>query len=246
MQQNEEKRLSSHLPNPSRREIWRMFDRVAPRYDLLNHLLSFGQDIRWRRKLAGCLKNVPQQEILDLATGTGDVILSLCENSEKIEYAVGIDMSERMLRLGRGKIITKNRQSNISLVRSDASRIPFADYSFDTVLIAFGIRNMVDVQDVLTEIHRVLKPDGRVLILEFSLPENRFVKKMYLFYFRKILTRLGRFISGDKNAYSYLNETVETFPYGDEFCRMLTSTGFENANARPLTFGVATIYQGDK
>ena len=105
---------------------------------------------------------------------------------------------------------------------------------------------MIDVPVVLTEIHRVLKPGGRVLILEFSLPENRFVKKMYLFYFRKILTRIGRLISGDKNAYGYLNETVETFPYGDSFCKILDLVGYDNVNAQPLTFGVATIYQGDK
>ncbi|MDH4156648.1 MAG: bifunctional demethylmenaquinone methyltransferase/2-methoxy-6-polyprenyl-1,4-benzoquinol methylase UbiE [candidate division Zixibacteria bacterium] len=231
---------------PSRRDAWKMFDRVAHRYDLLNHLLSFGRDRAWRRKLAARLSHRPDQHILDVATGTADVILSLLDNSTRVSYAVGMDMAGGMLARAATKIADRKRRPAAALLRADACRLPFADRTFDAVTIAFGIRNVLDVSTALEEMYRVLKPGGRVLVLEFSLPEKRLVRRMYLLYFRKILPSVGGLISGDDYAYRYLNETVETFPCGRAFCDMLVEAGFANVNAVPQTFGVASIYQGDK
>ena len=231
---------------PSRRDAWRMFDRVAHRYDLLNRLLSFGRDKVWRRELAARLSRRSDQHVLDVATGTADVILSLLDNSTRVSYAVGMDMAGGMLALAATKVAGRKRQQSVALLRADACILPFSDGSFDAVTIAFGIRNVVDVSTALDEMYRVLRPGGCVLVLEFSLPEKRLVRRMYLLYFRKILPTVGGLISGDDYAYRYLNETVETFPYGRAFCDMLAKAGFSKVSANPLTLGVASIYQGDK
>jgi len=230
----------------SRQQVWRMFDRIAHRYDLLNHLLSFGQDFAWRKKLIGFLPERNNQIILDLATGTGDVLLSILNRSTKISRAYGVDMARNMLKKGQQKIAEKGLQDQIYLFPADAMALPFALDSFDVVTIAFGIRNVVDVEHTLKEIYRVLKTHGKVLILEFSLPENPFLCKIYLFYFRKILPLIGGVISGDFSAYQYLNRTVEKFPHGAAFLQHLVMAGFTNVRNFPLTFGVATIYTGDK
>ena len=223
-----------------------MFDRIAHRYDLLNRLLSFGQDVVWRNKLAGHLKDNPDQKILDLATGTADVLLSLQKKGLLIKEGVGIDLSEKMLEIGRRKITERNLQHVLTLLPGNVSDIPFPKNSFDVVTIAFGIRNVDNTNKALRDIYRVLKIGGRLIILEFSLPENRFIRNCYLFYFRKILPKIGGIISGDSYAYHYLNETVETFPYGEQFGKLLVSNGFQNVKRQPLTFGVASVYRGDK
>jgi demethylmenaquinone methyltransferase/2-methoxy-6-polyprenyl-1,4-benzoquinol methylase len=223
-----------------------MFDRVAHRYDLLNRLLSFGRDTAWRRELAARLDRRPDQHVLDVATGTADVILSLLDNSTRVSHAVGMDMAGGMLALAATKIAGRQRHQSVNLLRADACDLPFADGCFDAVTIAFGIRNVTDVATALGEIYRVLRPGGRILVLEFSLPDKRLVRRVYLLYFRKILPWVGGLISGDDYAYRYLNETAETFPYGQAFCDMLVRTGFSKVSANPLTFGVASIYQGDK
>jgi len=229
---------------PSRAAVWRMFDRIAPRYDLLNRLLSLRQDVVWRNKVARYLPDVNQQKVLDIATGTADLLLSLFDKSDRIHSAVGIDLSPKMLQLGLKKIAAGKLDDRISLMRADALQIPFADGSFDAVTIAFGIRNVADVPKALAEIHRVLKPGGRVLILEFSMPRNWLVRKLYPFHLRGILPRLGGMISGNRYAYRYLNETVETFPHGEEFCDLMRQAGFAEVQAEPMTFGIATIYHG--
>jgi len=183
--------------------------------------------------------------ILDIATGTADVLLTLNRNGQ-IKKAVGLDMAEKMLELGRVKIKEKNLSGKINLIPGDGLFLPVRDNSMDVVTIAFGIRNMPDVQKSLIEMHRVLKKDGRALILEFSLPGNKFIRKLYLFYFRYILPGLGGLISGDSRAYGYLNKTVETFPYGQAFTDLLKKAGFNKITYRPLTFGIATLYQADK
>lgn len=155
-------------------------------------------------------------------------------------------MAERMLEFGRPKLVKRNLDALITLQKGDATAIPFSDACFDAVTIAFGIRNVNDVRKGLQEMWRILKPGGRAIILEFSLPENRLVRRVYLFYFRNILPRIGGMISGDSYAYRYLNETVESFPYGAEFCRLMEESGFVKVQMTPLTFGIATIYQGDK
>lgn len=222
-----------------------MFDRIAPRYDFLNHFLSLNRDKAWRRRLAQQLPARNDLDVLDLATGTADQLLTLFK-SGKVKSGVGIDPSEKMLQIGRQKIEALKLSNKIKLLPGNAEMIPFENDSFDIVSTTFGIRNVTDVSRALNEMYRVLRRGGRTLILEFSLPKNRIIKSLYLFYFRKILPRLGGLIAGDRHAYRYLNETAETFPYGDDFCRLMNTAGFKNVQSWPLTFGVATLYRGDK
>jgi demethylmenaquinone methyltransferase/2-methoxy-6-polyprenyl-1,4-benzoquinol methylase len=226
--------------------VWRMFDRIASRYDLLNRLLSFGQDIRWRKKVSQFLANKDNQFILDLATGTGDQLLYLFQNCTKIDRAIGTDLALKMLEIGRAKVKKQKLDEYITLQEGNAEQVDFKDNTFDAVTISFGIRNVVSVSQALSEMNRVLKPSGRVIILEFSIPQNRIMRKFYLLYFRYVLPGLGSVISGDGYAYRYLNETVETFPYGDDFCHLLVKSGFQNVFMCPMTFGIATIYVGEK
>ncbi len=222
-----------------------MFDRISKRYDLLNRLLSLRQDVTWRKKLILHLPEKQNLNLLDFATGTADVLLTLSRNG-KFEKAVGLDMAEKMLELGRLKIKAKNLNQKINLIPGNALHLPVRDRCMDVVTIAFGIRNIPDVQKSLSEMHRVLKEDGRALILEFSLPGNKLVRNLYLLYFRYVLPGLGGLLSGDRNAYGYLNKSVEKFPYGSAFTELLKNAGFKKISYRPLTFGIATIYQADK
>lgn len=231
---------------PSRREVWKMFDRIAGRYDLLNRMLSFGQDVVWRNRVARHLPKKENLRLLDLATGTADQLISIFKHNKDAGSAIGIDMAEMMLDVGRTKLKKRELNESITLQTGNAVKIPFSDQSFDATTISFGIRNVSDVSESLREMYRVLCPDGRAIILEFSLPKNALIRSGYLFYFRHILPRLGSLISGDSYAYKYLNQTVETFPYGRAFCELMTDAGFDNVKATPLTFGIATIYQGDR
>jgi len=230
----------------TRQHVWHMFDRIAHRYDLLNRLLSFRQDVAWRNKLARFLPNQENLSVLDVATGTGDVLITLKKKSSKISSAIGIDMAERMLEQGRVKLKKLKLENAISLQKGDATDIQFPVNSFDAVTIAFGIRNVNNLDGALQSMYKVLKEKGKVLILEFSLPRNPLLKNIYLFYFRKILPKIGGLLSGDSYAYNYLNETVESFPYGEDFTKILHKNGFNNVRFYPLTFGIATIYHGEK
>jgi len=223
-----------------------MFDRIAPRYDLLNRLLSARRDIAWRKKLAAELPPISNLNVLDLATGTGDVILSILDHCDNISHAVGLDPASEMLSLAQKKIDAASCSDKTSLVRGDALSLPFLDSIFNAVTIAFGIRNVSDVPQGLREMWRVLKPGGKAVILEFSLPSNRLIRAIYLIYFRHILPRLGAIISRDAHGYRYLNATVESFPYGEEFCALMREADFEHVKAKTLTFGVATLYSGIK
>ncbi len=227
-------------------EVWTMFDRIAPRYDFLNRLLSFGADVSWRKKVARFLGPRHGQHVLDLATGTADQLLLLFGRSNKVKSGIGMDLAEKMLEIGRNKIDKRGLCEVLCLKVGDVMDIPTNDNQFDTVTISFGMRNVTDVAKALREVYRVLRPEGRLLVLEFSLPKIRLVCSVYLFYLRRILPRIGALVSGDPYAYRYLNKTIETFPCGEAFCDMLTAAGFEAATAHPMTFGVATIYQGDK
>lgn len=240
------KKVSSDRLNPSREEVWKMFDRIAHRYDLLNRLLSFGQDVIWRKKVSKHLKHIPNQHVLDIATGTADLLLSVFQKNPVVKSGIGIDLAEKMLDIGRQKISERKLDNKLSLKIGDAMNIPFPENSFDAVMIAFGIRNVVDLQKSLGEMHRILNKHGRAIILEFSLPKNSLIRAIYLFYFRKVLPRIGAIISRDVYAYQYLNETVESFPYGKDFCDLMRMAGFKQVKSTPLTFGIATIYQGDK
>lgn len=221
-----------------------MFDRIAPRYDVLNRLLSLRQDVRWRKKMARHLPDKDTFIVLDLATGTADVLLTLFQKNNHIKYAVGLDRAQQMLEIGKKKSLSQHLPCHF--LTGDAMHTPFSSETFDVITIAFGIRNMLDVSQTLQEMYRLLKIGGRVLILEFSLPNVGWWRKVYLFYFRNILPRIGGIISGDGYAYRYLNQSVETFPYGEEFCRLMTELGFSHVQHISLSGGIAALYSADK
>jgi demethylmenaquinone methyltransferase/2-methoxy-6-polyprenyl-1,4-benzoquinol methylase len=233
-------------PVPSRHEVWRMFDRIAGRYDFLNRILSMRQDVLWRRKMARALPPGRNLRVLDLATGTGDVLLQLCQDQGKIAHGAGVDMSGNMLALGKLKIAQRKLDNILSMVRGDASMLAVQDNTVDAVTISFGIRNVIEPVAALREMRRVLRQGGRALVLEFSLPPNAVLRAGYLAYFRHVLPAIGGAISGDSHAYRYLNTTVESFPYGQAFCDLMVTAGFTNVQMLPLTFGIATLYTGDK
>jgi demethylmenaquinone methyltransferase/2-methoxy-6-polyprenyl-1,4-benzoquinol methylase len=232
--------------DPSRKEVWRMFDRIARNYDFLNRVLSLGVDVAWRRKMVDFLSSHQDQHILDLATGTADQLLFIFDKSDRVKSGVGMDLAEKMLEIGRRKVGRRGLFGTISLRKGDAMNIPADDEAFDAVTISFGIRNMTAPAKALREMYRVLKPGGRALFLEFSLPHNPLIRATHLFYLRHILPRVGAVVSGDSFAYQYLNETIETFPYGEAFCNLLWDAGFKAVRAHELTFGVATIYEGER
>ncbi len=228
-----------------------MFDAISPRYDLLNRLLSFGLDVYWRRQLARFLpENVAGtacgMSLLDLATGTADVLLTLLKNNPRIRAGFGIDLADKMLDIGRRKVAREGFEGRISLQHGDARQIPYNDKTFDVVTMAFGIRNVEEPAVVLREMRRVLKPGGRALILEFSLPHNRILRAAHLFYLRSVVPAIGGLVSGHSEAYRYLNQTIERFPCGAAFCAIMQDAGFQNVNAHPLMGGIATIYVGEK
>ena len=232
--------------NPEKRaSVGAMFDSIAPRYDFLNHFLSFGIDRCWRRTAVSIIaKHHRNPEILDVATGTGDLAIS----AMKIDPAkvTGIDISEKMFEVGREKIRKKGFSDKIELSEGDSEDIPFPDESFDVVMAGFGIRNFSDPSKGLREMKRVLRAGGLVLILEFSVPESFPFRQVYGFYFRRILPLAGRIISKDRMAYSYLPDSVSEFPYGGEFLEMMESAGFLRTGQRKLTGGIATVYTGFK
>lgn len=230
----------------SKADSWKMFNDISPKYDLLNRLLSFGLDVHWRNQLVKFLPPRDHLKILDLATGTADVIISLFKNSPRVESGCGIDMAQRMVSIGRKKILKNKLDQKIVLKTGDAHQIPFGNESFDAVTIAFGIRNMTDYTQVLKEMERILKKGGRAIILEFSLPKNRLLLTLHLFYLRAIVPVVGFLFSGHYSAYRYLNHTIEEFPYGENFCRIIEEAGFVNAACHPIMSGIASIYIGDK
>lgn len=227
-------------------DSWRMFNEISPKYDFLNHFLSFGIDIFWRKRLVKFLPNQENITLLDLATGTADVVITLVEANANIASAFGIDMAEKMLEVGRKKLTKRNLNNKITLQAQDAANLTFENESFNATTIAFGIRNIPDTQKAIDEMFRVLKKEGCTLILEFSLPENKIIRALHIFYLRHIVPILGWVFSGNYSAYKYLNQTIEDFPYGEAFCQLMKKSGFKNVKAHPLLFGIATIYQGDK
>ncbi len=226
-------------------QIREMFSDIAPRYDFLNRLLSFGIDRRWRRLAVKCTRWTEGGRILDVATGTGDVALEIARQTPDSVSIVGIDITEGMVVLGREKVAQSPYAKRITLEIAPCEAIPFPDNTFDSVTIAFGIRNVVDRRQGLAEMHRVLKPGGKAVILEFSTPRWQIFKKIYYFYFLKVLPAIGGLFS-NFSAYKYLPDSVLEFPSQEEFKGMMTGVGFSTTTHRNLTCGIATIYTGEK
>jgi demethylmenaquinone methyltransferase / 2-methoxy-6-polyprenyl-1,4-benzoquinol methylase len=225
-------------------QVAKMFNAISGRYDFLNHFLSFGIDIGWRKKAIRLLSQYNPKTILDVATGTGDfAIEALALNPNKV---IGIDISEGMLEVGRKKIHAKGLGGKISLQQADSENIPFPDNSFDAVIVAFGVRNFENLDKGLKEIFRVIKTDGTLVVLEFSKPTSFPMKQLYNGYFSFILPLIGKIISGNNAAYTYLPESVKAFPDGDNFLGHLTDAGFNSTQCQPLTFGISSLYSAKK
>ncbi|MEN6333399.1 MAG: bifunctional demethylmenaquinone methyltransferase/2-methoxy-6-polyprenyl-1,4-benzoquinol methylase UbiE [Phycisphaerales bacterium] len=230
----------------ARFRVGEMFGRIARTYDLLNHVLSFGRDFAWRRKVAGLIGDGRGLKVADLATGTGDLLIALLRRRPDLTGAVGLDISEPMLEVFREKLRRAGLSNRVELLCADASTTPFAAGAFDAVTMGFGIRNTPDVRATLREIHRILKPGGVVLILEFSLPKNRVIRWCHLKYLRYAVPVIGAVISGDRQAYRYLNQSLEAFHSPGGFGALMREVGFTQVQATPVTWGVASIYQGQK
>ena len=225
-------------------QVTKMFNTISKEYDSLNRVISFGIDVKWRKKVVTIVAKQKPEIILDIATGTGDLAISLTKtNASKI---IGLDISEGMLAVGRKKIAKKNLENTIDLVVGDSENLPFDDNTFDAITVAFGIRNFENLEKGLSEILRVLKPNGIFVILETSNPTKTPFKQGYNFHTKVILPLIGKLFSRDKVAYSYLSESASVFPYGEALNNILHKIGFINAKALPQTFGVATIYKAIK
>lgn len=223
-----------------------MFNAVAPRYDFLNGLLSAGCDKYWRKTAVDELEPIANRVFLDVATGTADIALELALRDGSPSRIIGVDFSTTMLKLGEKKVTARDRKSSIRLFPGAAENLPLKSNSFDGAISAFGARNFSNINNEISEIHRVLKPRGKVVILEFSFPQNGLLQWLYRQYFGKVLPVIGRLISGHKNAYSYLPDSVASFPKGDAFATILKENGFESVAFKELTFGITTIYTGFK
>jgi demethylmenaquinone methyltransferase/2-methoxy-6-polyprenyl-1,4-benzoquinol methylase len=223
-----------------KQQVAEMFDNISGSYDFLNHFFSLGIDKLWRKKAIKILKEDQPKEILDVATGTGDFAFEAMKlNPEKI---TGIDISDGMLEVGRKKIIKRGLSDKMTFLNGDSENLPFDDASFDAVIVSFGVRNFQDLLAGLKEIQRVLRPDGKAIILEFSKPKHFPLKQIYFSYFKYIMPHFGKAISKDKAAYSYLPKSVLAFPEGKEFEAVLTDAGFTKSNQKTVTGGIASIY----
>ena len=225
-------------------QVEEMFDNIAHRYDFLNHMLSLGIDITWRKKAVKYLSGINPKTILDVASGTGDFAFeALAVNPAKV---VGFDLSEGMMRYGREKAQKMGVQDKVEFVKGDSEKMPFADNAFDAITVGFGVRNFENLNAGLAEMHRVLRSGGRVAILEASMPRNTILRGLYSLYFGKIVPLIGRLFSKDARAYSYLPESVKAFPEGLEFVKIWENIGFRNVKWTPLTFGACAFYTMEK
>jgi len=225
-------------------QVTQMFDTISKEYDGLNRVISFGIDIKWRKKVVEIVNKQQPDTILDIATGTGDLAINLAKTSAS--KIIGFDISPGMLEVGKKKITHKQLDHKIKMVLGDSEKMPFDDNSFDAITVAFGIRNFENLEQGLSEILRVLKPNGIFVILETSVPTKTPFKQGYKLYTKRILPLIGKLFSRDKVAYSYLSESASVFPYGEALNNILLKIGFINAEALPQTLGVATIYKASK
>ncbi len=227
-----------------KQQVEQMFDNISGKYDLLNRILSMGIDQSWRKKVVKSVQNARPETILDIATGTGDLAIAMAKaTNAKI---TGFDLSAGMLEVGRKKVKDESLENRIEMIQGDAENMPFEDNSFDVITVAFGVRNFENLKKGLDDIYRVLKPGGKFLILEFSQPEAVPMKQLYTFYSRYILPRIGKKISKDQSAYTYLPDSVKAFPHGEDMKKILKNSNFVEPFDKKLTFGIASIYESLK
>ncbi|WP_036156151.1 bifunctional demethylmenaquinone methyltransferase/2-methoxy-6-polyprenyl-1,4-benzoquinol methylase UbiE [Maribacter forsetii] len=225
-------------------QVTQMFDTISKNYDGLNRVISFGIDIKWRKKVVEILKKEQPQSILDIATGTGDLAIALVKTGAK--KIVGLDISPGMLAVGKEKVTDKKLDSTIEMVVGDSEKLTFEDNSFDAVTVSFGVRNFETLNTGMAEILRVLKPNGTLVVLETSVPTKTPYKQGYNFYTKNILPLIGKLFSKDNSAYGYLSESASVFPHGENFNNILREIGFIDVTNKPQTFGVASIYVAKK
>lgn len=228
-----------------KQQVAEMFDQIAFRYDFLNRFLSGGIDLYWRKKAISQLKTAKPCKILDVATGTGDFALAAVKYLHP-EHITGVDISKGMLELGRKKVKKAGLAHQVTLQEADSEDLPFADNAFDAVTVAFGVRNFEHLEKGLQEMLRVLKPGGKLVILEFSKPRQAVFSKLYQWYMNKVTPGIGSMIARNREAYSYLNESVKAFPEGEALRQILENNGYSQAEVKPLSFCIASIYTGLK
>lgn len=250
MQPDDTKTVATVVPDmqsnlSKKAQVADMFNDIAVKYDFLNHFLSLGIDKIWRRKAIAAIKTVHPKNILDVATGTGDLAIAAA-TTLKPQKITGIDIATEMLKIGREKIEKQKLSGIIHLETGDSEALRFENNYFDAITCAYGVRNFEHVEAGLKEMYRVMKKGGKLAILEFSQPTAFPVKQLYRFYFKHILPMLGKVVSRHSTAYTYLPESVIAFPEGKQFCAMLERCGFTNAKARPLTLGITTLYTAEK
>jgi len=225
-------------------QVTQMFDTISGEYDGLNRVISFGIDVKWRKKVVNIVNEAHPTTILDIATGTGDLAINLAKT--KATKIIGLDISPGMLAVGKDKIVEKKLEETIEMVIGDSENLPFEDNSIDAITVAFGVRNFENLEKGLDEIYRVLKPKGIFVVLETSVPTKFPFKQGYVFYSKYVLPTIGKLFSRDKTAYTYLSESAAVFPFGEAFNNILRKTGFINVENKPQTFGVASIYVASK
>ncbi len=227
------------------KQVEAMFNDIAPKYDFLNHFLSLGIDKIWRRKVIRKIINDNPNDVLDIATGTADLAILLAKKHSASKIT-GVDLSENMLAVGRRKVDELSLLNRITLKQGDSLSLPFESNTFDVAMVAFGVRNYEDPVKGMAETFRVLRPNGKFYVLEFSMPRKFPMAQLYKFYFWAILPLVGRMVSGHKQAYTYLPESVSAFPDGNNFIKLMESAGFSNCKYKKLSFGIASIYEGVK
>ena len=228
-------------------QVGKMFDNIARHYDFLNHFLSLGIDKIWRRKMIAELVEVQPKRILDVATGTADVAINTIKQLKiKDLKIVGVDISNEMLNVGRKKLVTEGVNEVIELQLADSENLPFEGNNFDAVTVAYGVRNFENLERGLAEMHRVLNANGKIVVLEFSRPRLFPFRQLFNFYFKNILPTIGKLTSKDARAYSYLYESVQAFPDGNDFLTVLNKVGFKNTSCTSLTLGICSLYVGYK
>jgi demethylmenaquinone methyltransferase/2-methoxy-6-polyprenyl-1,4-benzoquinol methylase len=225
-------------------QVEQMFDNISGKYDKLNHILSMGIDVGWRKKVVKMARSANPENILDIATGTGDLAIMLAKSTDA--KITGFDLSAGMLEVGRKKVNEHGLENRIEMIQGDAENMPFENDTFDCITVAFGVRNFENLKQGLDEIYRVLKPGGKFIILEFSQPESFPMKQLYAFYSKHILPLIGKKISKDQSAYTYLPESVKAFPYGEEMKNILKNSNFIKTTDKKLTFGISSIYESLK